>query len=132
MCGRRGVDLPKVGGTYLPHVRNLERLQRSTLDWRPLCPGPMFDRPPLGPGRSRVAIDALAGPLPSMAKHLPALALLPPFAAKVPEMIVPYDDAARVMLSHLSPGGEMSRRRIGLALPAAGMRGQKDRWTARA
>lgn len=91
----------------------------------------MVDRPPLGPGRSRVAIDALAGPLPSMAKHLPALALLPSFAAKVPEMIVPYDDAASVMLSHLSPGGEMSRRRIGLA-PPAGMRGQKDRWTARA
>jgi hypothetical protein len=93
----------------------------------------MVDRPPLGPGRPRVAIDALASPSPSLAKHLPALALLPLFAAKVPEMIVPYgDDAASVMLSHLSPGGEMSRRRIGLALPAAGMRGQKHRWSARA
>jgi uncharacterized protein len=129
--GRRGVDLPKVRTTYWPHARNLERLQRSTLDWRLLCPGPMVDQPALGPHRLRIAIEALASPLPSMAKHLAAPLLLPLFAAKVPEMIVPYDDSATLMLSHLSPGGEMSRCRVGLALPA-GMRGRKDRWTARA
>ena len=76
-----------------------------------------------------MAIEALACPLPSLAKHLPAPLLLPLFAGKVPEMIVSYDDGANVLLGHLSPAGEMSRCRVGLALPV-GMRGQKDRWTA--
>ena len=127
--GRRGVDLPKVRNTYWPHARNLERLQRSTLDWRLLCPGPMVDKPALVPGRLRLAIEGLASPLPSLARHLPAPLLLPLFAAKGPELIVSYDDAANVMLRHLSPAGEMSRCRVGLALPV-GMRGQKDQWTS--
>ena len=46
--GRRGVDLPKVKATYWPHRANLQRLMRSTLDWRLLCPGPMVDQPALG------------------------------------------------------------------------------------
>jgi putative NADH-flavin reductase len=41
--GRRGVDLPKVRSTYWPHRVNFERLSRSRLDWRLLCPGPMVD-----------------------------------------------------------------------------------------
>ena len=45
-------------------------------------------------------------------------------------MIVPYADAAALMLSHLQPGSTMSRHRIGLALPI-GMRGKKARWSAR-
>jgi hypothetical protein len=35
------------------------------------------------------------------------------------------------MLHHLTPQGEFSRQRIGLALPA-GMRGSKNQWTAQA
>ena len=64
--GRRGVDLPKVKSTYWPHRVNFERLSRSRLDWRLLCPGPMVDQPPLGldqparfdrrPARSRARI----------------------------------------------------------------------------
>src|ERR1700690_844249 len=46
--GRRGVDLPKVRDTYWPHRVNFERLERSGLDWRLLCPGPMVDQPGLG------------------------------------------------------------------------------------
>jgi hypothetical protein len=37
--GLRGVDLPKVGRTYWPHLSNFERLRRSPIDWRLLCPG---------------------------------------------------------------------------------------------
>ena len=46
--GRRGVDLPEVKSTYWPHRVNFERLSRSRLDWRLLCPGPMVDEPRSG------------------------------------------------------------------------------------
>jgi hypothetical protein len=42
-------------------------------------------------------------------------------------MIVPYGDAAALMLANLDQGNEMTRRRVGLALPL-GMRGQKAIW----
>ena len=127
--GRLGVDLPKVRGTYWPHRKNHERLQRSPLDWRLLCPGPMVEQPAIGLQRLRVSIDSLPAPLPPIAKALPAPLVLPLFAMKIPEMIIPYADAASVMLANVSPGGAMSRRRIGIALPV-GMKGSKSQWAA--
>lgn len=128
--GRRGVDLPEVHATYWPHAANFERLQRSTLDWRLLCPGPMVDGPGIGLDRLRVSCDTLPAPLPPDAHSLPAARLLPLFLAAIPEMIIPYADAASVMLANATPGGPMTRRRVGIALPA-GMRGQKEQWAAR-
>jgi putative NADH-flavin reductase len=55
--GRRGVDIPQVSATYWPHRVNFERLQRSRLDWRLLCPGPMVEQPALGVGRLRITLD---------------------------------------------------------------------------
>jgi hypothetical protein len=127
--GRRGVDLPMVRNTYWPHRANFERLLRSDLDWRLLCPGPMVDQPAIGIDRLRISIDIIPAKFPAIAKHLPAPLVLPLFAARVPEMIVPYADAASVILANAVRGGPMLRRRIGLALPA-GMRGQKKRWAA--
>ena len=128
--GRRGVDLPKVRDTYWPHRVNFERLQRSNLDWRLLCPGPMVDQPGLGMDRLRVSIGMLPSPLPAIARFLPSPLLLPLFAMKVPEMIVPYADAADVMLSNVSVDSPMSNRRVGIALPV-GMRGKKSQWAAK-
>jgi hypothetical protein len=54
---------------------------------------------------------------------------VPFFAYRVPEMIIPYADAAAVILANLSRTSEMSRHRVGVALPA-GMRGRKDQWLA--
>jgi hypothetical protein len=45
-------------------------------------------------------------------------------------MIVPYADAAAVMLSNLDRNSALARHRVGLALPA-GMRGRKPEWTAK-
>jgi hypothetical protein len=109
--GRRGVDLPAVQSTYWPHAVNFERLSRSRLDWRLLCPGPMVDEPALGLDRLRISRDVL-----------PAQG--PDFASLIPQMIVPYADAAALMLAHLDRGNAMSRHRVGLALPV-GMRGHK-------
>ena len=44
--------------------------------------------------------------------------------------VVPYADAAALMLSNLENGNAMSRHRVGLALPVD-MRGRKARWTAK-
>lgn len=129
-AGRRGVQLPKVRDTYWPHQSNFERLSRSDLDWRLLCPGPMVPQPALGLEQMRVATERLPAPLPGFANALPGLLLLPLFAFRIPEMIVPYADAAQLMLNNLTPLGPLSHKRVGLALPA-GMRGKKASWAAR-
>lgn len=128
--GRLGVDLPKVRGTYWPHRKNLERLQRSDIDWRLLCPGPMVEQPPLGLGRLRVSIDKLPVPLPAITSVLPDPLVLPLFAMVIPNMIIPYADAASVILAHVQPGDLTSGHRVGVALPA-GMKGKKDQWAAK-
>lgn len=128
--GRCGVDLPKVRDTYWPHRENFARLRRSDLDWRLLCPGPMVDQPSVGVERLRITIDSLPAPLPAFARGLPGPLLLPLFAMRIPEMIIPYADAAAVILANLQRDSPTSRRRIGVALPV-GMKGKKDQWAAR-
>ena len=127
--GRRGVELPKVKSTYWPHRVNFERLSRSRLDWRLLCPGPMVDQPPLGVDQLRVSIDVLPVRVPAFARALPGPLLLPIFASLMPQMIVPYADASALMLANLDRGNAMSRHRVGLALPE-GMRGRKSQQSA--
>jgi len=121
--GRRGVDLPEVSATYWPHRVNFERLTRSRLDWRVLCPGPMVDEPALGLDRLRISLDTLPVAIPAVGGALPVDSLLP-FAAVIPQMIVPYADAAALMLANIDRGHTMFRHRVGLALPV-GMRGRK-------
>ena len=85
----------KLKSTYWPHRANFERLERSSLDWRLLCPGPMVDQPPLGPERLRISLDRLPVEVPAFVRALPGPLVLPLFASLVPQMIVPYADAAR-------------------------------------
>jgi len=127
--GRRGVDLPKVCDTYWPHRVNFERLQRSSIEWRLLCPGPMVEQPALGIERLRVSFERLPVTMPRDSQRLPDAAMLTLFGTKIPQMIIPYADAAAFMLDNLDRGGSMSRTRVGLALPA-GMKGRKDQWVA--
>lgn len=122
--GRRGVDLPEVKSTYWPHRVNFERLSRSRLDWRLLCPGPMVDETALGLHRLRISIDALPVEIPAAERALPDRSFLPSFTSLIPQMIVPYADAAALMLANLDRGNAMSRHRVGLALPI-GMLGRK-------
>jgi hypothetical protein len=124
LSGRRGLDLPGVKSTYWPHRANFERLSRSRLDWRLLCPGPMVDESALGLDRLRISLDALPVEIPTVARALPDSSFLPVFASLIPQMIVPYADAAALMLANLDRGHAMSRRRVGLALPI-GIRRQK-------
>lgn len=128
--GRRGVDLPKVKATYWPHQVNFERLSRSGLAWSLLCPGPMVEQPALGLNRLRVALDRLPVEVPAFASALPGPLLLPVFAYMIPQLIVPYADAAALMIANLTRDGTMAHHRVGLALPV-GMRGKKAHWAAK-
>lgn len=129
-AGRRGVDLPVIGKTYWPHRVNFERIHRSNLDWRVLCPGPMVERPPIGRDRLRTSIDGLPVDVPKLGRHLPGGLLLPLLGYLIAEMIISYADAASFVLANLEPGGPLSRHRVGLALPV-GMRGKKDQRVVR-
>ena len=120
----RGVELPNVKATYWPHAINFERLCRSGLDWRLLCPGPMVDEPALGISRLRVSLDVLPVHVPAVARVIPRPLMLPVFASLIPQMIVPYADAAALMLANLDRENPMARHRVGLALPV-GMCGRK-------
>ncbi len=128
--GRKGVDLPKVKSVYWPHRVNYERISRSGLNWRLLCPGPMVDEPAIGLNSMRIAVDKLPVQVPALARVLPGPLLLPIFAHWIPQMIVPYADAAALMLANLNPGDTFARHRVGLALPP-GMRGRKSQWAAK-
>ncbi len=128
--GRKGVDLPKIKSVYWPHRVNYERISRSALNWRLLCPGPMVDQPAVGLDSMRIAVDKLPVQVPAFARALPGPLLLPIFARLIPQMIVPYADAATLMLANLNPGDTFARHRVGLALPR-GMRGQKSQWAAK-
>lgn len=128
--GPTGVDLPMVRSTYWPHRVNFDRIRQTTLDWRILCPGPMVAQSPLGLARMRVSLERLPVQMPALSKLLPKVLVLPFFAYRIPEMIVSYADAAALMLANITPHSEMSRHRIGLALPV-GMRGKKKQWAAK-
>jgi hypothetical protein len=90
----------------------------------------MVEQSRIGLDRLRISLDRVPSPMPALARFSPSLLLLALFVSRVPEMIVPYAEAAAVMLANAAPGGAMSRKRVGIALPA-GMRGRKDRWTPR-
>ncbi len=122
--GRRGVDLPRVASTYWPHRANFDRIRQTALDWRVLCPGPMVHQQPLGLARMRISVDRVPIRMPSFTRFLPGALVLPFFVQRVPEMIISYADAAALILANLTPSGEMSHHRVGLAL-AIGMRGEK-------
>lgn len=128
--GRKGLELPKIKSTYWPHATNFQRLNRSGLDWRLLCPGPMVEEPALGLNRLRIALDRLPVKVPAFTRTLPGPLFLPVFAHLIPQMIVPYADSAALMLANLNRGDTMARHRIGLALPL-GMRGKKAQWAAK-
>jgi hypothetical protein len=84
----------------------------------------------LGLSRLRIAVDRLPVDIPVMARGLPDPLLLPVFASKIPQMIVPYADAAALMLAHLGRDDTFARHRVGIALPP-GMRGKKLQWAAK-
>jgi putative NADH-flavin reductase len=113
--GRRALDAPGVRSTYWPHEANFERLRRSSLEWRLLCPGPMVDQPPLGLTRLRVTLDTLPVQIPASVGAVSGPLSPSILGSLMPRLMVPYADAAAVMLANLDRESAMSRHRVGLA-----------------
>ena len=126
---RIGVGLPFVPNLYDPHRVNWQRLERSTLDWSLMCPGPMTaGGPSARPGNVRVSVDSMPYHVGTWTRFAPPLALSLVMKFKLPELIVSYEDVATVIMANVEAGGRFSRHRIGVALPR-GERGTKDGWT---
>jgi hypothetical protein len=85
----------------------------------------MVDEPALRLSRLRVSLDVLPVHVREVARAIPRTLLLPAFASLTPQMIVPYADAASLMLANLDRDNPMARHRVGLALPV-GMRGRNS------
>ncbi len=113
--GRRGVAMPMVRSTYWPHQANFERLTHSEINWRLLCPGPMTDDSPRGISKLRISLDILPLQVSPFVHRLPDPMILPAFRSLIPQLIVPYADAAALMLANLDHRDPMARRRVGLA-----------------
>ena len=118
--GRKGVDLPMIGQNYWPHRSNFDRIRQTNLDWRILCPGPMVDERPLGLSRLRISLDRLPLDIPDEIQSMPDASALRFLSNHMSETVVPYQDAAALMLANIARHGEMSRHRVGLARPPQG------------
>ena len=125
---RIGVGLPFVPSLYEPHRVNWQLLERSNLDWLLMCPGPMTAAA-TGMHRNdlRVSIDSMPFDIGTWTRFAPPLALSLVMKAKLPELIVPYEGVAAVIMANIAAGGRFSRHRVGIALPA-GERGVKAGW----
>lgn len=125
---RVGVSLPGVPSIYKWHEANWRRLERSGTDWSLMCPGPMIPSPTGAPRTDlRVSCDELPNKVGPWARWAPGIALSLMMKAKLPELIVSYEDVAELIMSNLRPGGVYSHRRVGVALPE-GERSGKPGW----
>lgn len=114
----RAADLPVIPKVYKQHVHTLACVSATALDWSMLCPGPMVPAPSGQPTEGlRVSADCWPVEGPAPGGLFQTLRILKAFKQRMPEMIVTYEDAARVILDNLTPGGAFARKRVGLALP---------------
>jgi len=112
---RTGTSLPFTPKRYGPHLMNWRRLERSTLDWALMCPGPMkpSDAPP-NFGNLRMSTDVMPFEVGGWARYVPPVALSLVLKSQLPRLRVPYRGVADAMTEHLDPGGTFSRKRVGL------------------
>ena len=80
----------------------------------------MVDERPLGLTRLRISLDRLPLDLPDEIQSMPDSSALRFLSNHMSETVVPYQDAAALMLANIARGGEMSRHRVGLARPLEG------------
>jgi uncharacterized protein len=114
----RAADLPLIPKVYTQHVQNLERVSVTSLDWSMLCPGPMISAETGKTHESlRVSTDVWPVEGPGKSGLFRTIRILKAFRQRMPEMIVCYEDAAKVILDNLDRNGPYSRRRVGIALP---------------
>ncbi len=80
----------------------------------------MVDERPRGLARLRISLDRLPLEMPDEIQSLSDSSALRFLSSRMSELVVPYQDAAALMLANIARDGEMSRQRVGLALPPEG------------
>jgi putative NADH-flavin reductase len=114
--GRIGNDLPGIPAIFLIHARNLERLQRTKLDWSVMCPGTMFDAAEeAAPERMLITADSVPMAFPENVRDLSEAELAGQLFGRLQELDVAYEDVANCMLNYLEKGGPMQGKRVGIA-----------------
>ncbi|TMV49151.1 SDR family oxidoreductase [Paenibacillus mesophilus] len=127
---RNSLGLPGMPPMYRIHQNNYDRIRQSKLDWSVLCPGPMVENSPDSAYMANLRISAEELPLAfsESERSLPDAELSGLIARKLPELIIPYKEAARLILNHLERSGPFSGKRVGIALPE-GSGGEKAGWS---
>lgn len=112
------LDLPGIDPIEQTHLMNYKRLIPSLLRWALLCPAVMAPSPTgmLTKGL-KTSRNEWPVPRPALTRWLPRSATTRAYRAALPEMTIPYEDIARLILNNLSTQSELSHCRIGVALP---------------
>lgn len=113
------LDLPGMPKDHQNHLMNYKRLIPSPLNWSMLCPSAMVPAQTQSLTKGlRITKNIWPVPRPKHTKYLPKRFTTRAFQALEPELSIPYSDISRLILNNLSPESELSRMRIGVALPA--------------
>lgn len=115
----RAAELPIIRSKFKCHLDNFSYVSKTKLDWSMLCPGPM------NPAKNGVAraeglrITSEIWPVePPKKTMLPqTLRIFSTLKKRMPEMIISYEDAAKVILDNLDRDGPFCCKRVGVALP---------------
>ncbi len=125
---RNMISLPGMPSMYHVHQINYDRIRQSKLDWSVLCPGPMVDNAD-NTYMTNLRISTEESPLSISESEwlMPEAKLLDLLSKKTPELIIPYKEAARLIINNLERSGPFSGKRVGIALPE-GSNGKKAGW----
>ncbi|TCM96534.1 hypothetical protein EV294_105401 [Paenibacillus sp. BK033] len=111
-----GNHLPGFPPEFINHNRNFERLRQTRLDWSVMCPGTMMDSNEHPDSvHLQPTTEILPIPIAETIKGYSEAAIAGHLFSRLHELNVAYNDVAKCMLDHLDPGGEFSRKRVGLA-----------------
>ena len=111
-----GNNLPGFPPAFQYHNRNLERLQRTKLDWSVMCPGTMVESTD-DPSRDRLhaTTDILPVPFADTIRELSEAEIAGHLFSRLQELDVAYEDVVNYMLNHLEFEGPLKGKRVGLA-----------------
>ena len=112
------VDSPLMPDVYQAHRENYVRVKATQLDWSMFSPGPMTaaENGEAHEGL-RVTADSLPVEFPAWARLVPKTAWPLLLRLKVPEMVISYEDAAKVIFDNLEVGSPLTKSKVGVALP---------------
>lgn len=121
----RAADISLLPRRFRLHLRTLACAEATSLDWSMLCPGPM-NPSDTGEPREGLRISKDCWPVdgPGSGRLFRSIRVLAAFKQSMPEMVIAYEDAAKVILDNLERGSTFSRSRVGVALPK-GLTGSK-------